>query len=190
MKTIDCTGMQCPIPVTKIKEYFDSIGEGEAVVVVDNEIANVNVINYAIDHGYKYESVKSNNEYEIIIEKRGCLEVVEDRKEISIVITSNKIGEDNNRLGQKLMEEYIDTLSEEYKLPSNIIFMNDGVKLLVKESKVIEEIHLLEEKGVKIYASDTSLNDFKLINKLIVGKIVDMSFIIDVMNNSDNVIKL
>ena len=105
MKTIDCTGMQCPIPVTKIKEYFDSIGEGEAVVVVDNEIANVNVMNYAMDHGYKYESIEVCNGYEIIIEKRGCLEVIEDRKEISIVITSNKIGEDNNRLGEKLMEE-------------------------------------------------------------------------------------
>ena len=68
--------------------------------------------------------------------------------------------------------------------------MNEGVKLLVNGSKVIEGINLLEEKGVKIYVSDTSLDNLNLKNELLFGNIIDLSFIIDVMNNSDNVIKI
>lgn len=190
MKTIDCTGMQCPIPVTKIKKYFDSIGEGEAVVIVDNEIANSNVVNYAMEQGYKVESKESLGGYSVIIEKRGCLEVIEDRRNITIMITASKIGEDNDNLGQKLMEEYIDVLSEEYKLPSNIIFLNNGIKLLIKGSNVIEGIKLLEEKGVNIYASDTSLKTLGVLDEVLIGKVISMSGIIEIINESDNVIKL
>lgn len=41
MKKIDCLGMACPMPVINTKKYFDSIEEGVAEVLVDNEVAKI-----------------------------------------------------------------------------------------------------------------------------------------------------
>ena len=43
MKKIDCLGMACPMPVINTKKYFDSIEEGVAEVLVDNEVAKNNI---------------------------------------------------------------------------------------------------------------------------------------------------
>ena len=191
MREIDCTGLQCPIPVGKIKRYFDSIGEGDAIVYVDNEIANGNIIKYAMGQGYHVESnINLDGNYEIIIEKRGCLEILEEIKKIVIVITSDKLGEGNDKLGDSLMTSYFDSLSEEENLPTKIIFLNGGVKLICRGSKVIEGIHILQEKGVKIYASKKCLQTFNLSNELLIGKEIDMTRIVEIMNSADNVIKL
>lgn len=190
MKKIDCTGLQCPTPVSKVKKYFDSIGEGEAIVLLDNEIASGNVTRYAMSHGYHVESIEKGSIYELVIEKRGCLEILEDNKKTSILISSDKFGEGNDSVGDTLMIEYIDVLSEEDRLPNDIIFANSGVKLLCEGSKVIEGIKLLEEKRVKIYCSASCLKDYNIDDKLLVGKRVDMSEIVDIMNRAENFIKL
>jgi selenium metabolism protein YedF len=173
-----------------VKKYFDSIGEGEAIVLLDNEIANGNVTRYAMSHGYHVESIEKNNMYELVIEKRGCLEILEENKKISILISSDKLGEGNERVGDTLMMRYIDVLSEEEKLPTALIFLNSGVRLLCEGSKVVEGIKLLEEKRVKIYCSMTCLKDYKLDDKLLVGKRVDMTDIVEIMNTAENLIKL
>ncbi|MDS0528106.1 sulfurtransferase-like selenium metabolism protein YedF [Clostridium sp. SHJSY1] len=190
MKKIDCTGLQCPTPVTKVKKYFDSIGEGEAIVLLDNEIANGNVTRYAMNHGYHVESMEKGSVYEVIIEKRGCLEILEENKETSILISSDKFGDGNDKVGDTLMMKYIDVISEEDQLPNSLIFVNSGVKLVSEGSKVIEGIRLLEEKGVKIYCSETCLKDYKLDDKLLIGKRVDMTKIVDIMNKAENFIRL
>jgi selenium metabolism protein YedF len=190
MKKIDCTGLQCPTPVSKVKKYFDSIGEGEAIVLLDNEIASGNVTRYAMSHGYHVESMEMNGMHELVIEKRGCLEILEDNKKTSILISSEKFGEGSDKVGDTLMMKYIDVLSEEDRLPTALIFANSGVKLLCEGSKVIEGIKLLEEKRVKIYCSETCLKDYKIDDKLLVGKRVDMTDIVDIMNKAENFIKL
>lgn len=191
MKEIDCRGIQCSVPpVEKIKKYFDSIGEGEAIVFVDDKIAEGIITQYAMKQGYQVDSREiKNGGYEVIIQKRGCLEVLES-KEIVVLITTDKLGEGDDVLGKKLMISYIDTLSEEDKVPKAIIFLNSGVKLVTEGSKIIEGIKLLEEKGVKIFVSKMSLDSYGLQDKLLVGNMVDMSSIVTMMNSSDDLIKL
>lgn len=190
MKRIDCKGLHCPIPVKRVKKYFDSIGEGEAIVFVDNEIAQSNVIKYAMSQGYQVNTKEINSGYEIIIGKRGCLEVLEEAKEISILITSDKFGQGNDKLGENLMISYFDTLSEEDRVPTNIVFLNGGVKLVTEGSKVIECLNLLKEKNVNIYVSKKCLESFELEDKLLIGKVIDMGMIVEIMNTSDDLIKL
>lgn len=190
MRKINCRGLRCPRPVDLVKKYFDSIGEGDATVYVDNEVANDNILRYGMSQGYHVESEEIDEGYELTIEKRGCLEVLEEEKEIVILVTSDKFGEGNEKLGRRLMTSYFDTLSEEDKLPKKIIFINGGIKLISEGSEVLEGIKLLVEKGVEIYASRVCVDEYDLRDKILFGKNIDMSEIIEFMNDSEQVIKI
>ena len=90
--------------------------------------------------------------------------------------------------GQYIEEEPHE--GEEFGLPKKIIFLNSGVKLLSEDSKVIEGIRLLIEKGVKIYSSSMCIDHYDLRSKVLVGTKIDMSEIVDIMNEADQLIKI
>ena len=69
MKKIDCLGMACPMPVINTKKYFDSIEEGIAEVLVDNEVAKNNICKYAEGFGYNFDASEKEGNYIIKIEK-------------------------------------------------------------------------------------------------------------------------
>ena len=190
MKRIDCRGIEGPKVIKKVKKYFDSIGEGEATVRVDNDIANSNITKYAMTQGYHVDSQEVGDEFKLTIEKRGCLEVLEEDKNYVVIISTDMLGKGDEELGKKLMISYLDTISEEFRLPKKIIFLNSGVKLLSEESKVIEGIKLLIEKGVKIYSSSMCIDHYDLRNKVLVGIKIDMNEIVDIMNEADQLIKI
>lgn len=189
MKRIDCSGLQSNKSIKKIKKYFDTIGEGDAIVFVDSELANDNVIKYANSQGYSTESTIKDNGFEIIIEKRGCLEVIEE-KEFIVLITTDKLGEGNDKLGKNLMVSYFDALSEGETIPTKVIFLNGGVRLVCQNSDILDGMNLLKDKGVKIYVSEASLRSYGLEEKLAIGTVIDMGLIVEIMNNADEVIKL
>ena len=190
MKRIDCRGIEGPKVIKKVKKYFDSIGEGEATVRVDNDIANSNITKYAMTQGYHVDSQEVGDEFNLTIEKRGCLEVLEEDKNYVVIISTDMLGKGDEELGKKLMISYLDTISEEFRLPKKIIFLNSGVKLLSEDSKVIEGIRLLIEKGVKIYSSSMCIDYYDLRSKVLVGTKIDMSEIVDIMNEADQLIKI
>lgn len=190
MREIDCRGLECPKPIIKVKKYFDSIGEGEANVIVDNEIALNNVTKFAVGSGYQVESNEVLGGYQILIEKRGCLAIEEDKKNIVILITSDEFGNGDEKLGKTLMKSYFYALSENEELPSKIFFINSGVKLATKTSEVIDSIQSLIEMGVSIYSCGTCLDFYNLKEELAVGEITNMYTIVEAMNKCDNLIKL
>lgn len=191
MRKINCRGLICPEPSIKTKRYFDSIGEGDAIVIVDNEISNSNVYKYAMSQGYQVESTKIDEEhYELMIEKRGCLEVLEEECNKVILVSSDKLGLGNDELGKILMKNYFLALAEEEREPQKIIFLNSGVKLLKEDSEVIDEIKVLYEKDIKILCSGTCIDFYKIRNDIAIGEITNMYDIVEVMNECDNLIKI
>lgn len=191
MRRIDCRGIEGPKIINRIKKYFDSIGEGEAEVKVDDECGLTNIYKYAQTQGYHIHSEDNQGEiYKVTIEKRGCLEILEGNKNSLVIISTDRLGKGDDELGRKLMISYVDTISEEYRLPKRIIFLNSGVKLLAEDSKVIEGIKLLIEKGVEIYVSDICVDHYDLRTKVLVGTKVDMSSIVDMMNEAEHLIKI
>ena len=92
MKEIDCRGLSYLRIIREIKKYFNSIGEGEAIVLVNSELGRSNVIRYAIHKGYQVEQENEENRFRIKVEKRGCLEVEEEENIFSILVTCDKIG--------------------------------------------------------------------------------------------------
>lgn len=189
MKEIDCRGFAYLQIIREMKKYFNSIGEGEAIVLVADELERSNVIRYAAHKGYHVEQ-EEENKFVLKIEKRGCLELEEEENIYSILITSDKLGESDNELGQILMKEYFELLNECEELPKQILFLNSAVKLFRKESRVLEEIIMLQKKGVSILLNDTSIKYYNLEHEITFGEIISMYDMLIVMKRSKKLIKL
>lgn len=190
MKEINCNRLKSTVSLNRVRKYFNSIGEGEAIVFVDDEISSGNIIKYAMGKGYQVESEELEVGFEITIEKRGCLEVIEEPKDLVVLVTTNRFGQGDDILGENLMISYFDALIEEDRIPTKLVFLNGGVKLVSEGSRVIESIKLLNEMGAKIYVSKMSMEAYKLEDMLLIGEIVQMGSIVEFMNCADDVIKL
>ncbi|HBC96461.1 MAG TPA: sulfurtransferase-like selenium metabolism protein YedF [Clostridium sp.] len=189
---IDCKGLKCPQPVINTKKYFDSIKEGTATVIVDNDVAKNNLLKFAKGSGFDSAAKQKDNLYYITITKNSdsCESVDFKSKKLTIVISSNKLGVGNDELGTTLMKSYLYALTESSNLPADLIFLNGGVKLTTEGSDSLDNLKALEKKGVHIYSCGTCLDFYGLKEKLAVGEITNMYTIVEKMNSSDNTIKL
>lgn len=190
MKKIDCRGLSYLKIIREIKKYFNTIGEGEAIVTVNNELERSNVIRFATHQGYQIEEDYEENRFLIHLEKRGCLEIEEAEKLFSILVTTDELGVGDSKLGKILMKDYFEALNECDKLPKEILFLNSGVKLFDKDCEVLEEIRMLHKKGVAILINDTSLEYYNLKEDITFGEITGMYDIVITIEKSKNLIKL
>ncbi len=63
-----------------------------------------------------------------------------------LVIPDEFMGRGDPELGGILMRAFFHTLGEIQPLPDTIIFFNNGVKLVVEGSKVLDDLHLLKDR--------------------------------------------
>ncbi|MBL4938414.1 sulfurtransferase-like selenium metabolism protein YedF [Clostridium sp. YIM B02515] len=192
MNIIDCKGLKCPQPVINTKKYFDSIENGEAEVVVDNEVAKNNISKFCNSNGFKFNVEEKEGLYHIKIAKENVsCEVMDfEKNSLVILIGTDKLGNGDDTLGATLMKSYLYALSESDKLPTDLLFLNSGVKLVAEGSEVLDSLNKLKERGVNIASCGVCLDFYKLKEKLSVGEITNMYTIIEKMNTADNTIKL
>ena len=106
-------------------------------------------------------------------------------KEKVIIIQSEGIGRDDERLGSLLMANFLRLLGENEDKPGSMIFWNAGVRLTCEGSEVIDFLKKLEEQGVEILVCTTCLEYFNLEAKLLVGKPTTMFKSIQSIMNHD-----
>ena len=83
------------------------------------------------------------------------------------------------------------TLSESENIPSYVLFMNEGVKLVTGvEPQIVENLNTLIEKGAKVLVCGTCLNFYGLTDELKVGTVSNMYDILGAMQEVSKVIKL
>lgn len=107
-----------------------------------------------------------------------------------ILITKEGMGSAEITLQQKLLNTYFKLLIENDSLPAAICFYTDGVKLVVEDSPILENLIELEQKGVRLIICSTCLNYFGLSEKVRVGIVGGMSDIIEAQIKADKVITL
>ncbi len=192
---IDCRGLNCPIPVVNTKKYFDALESGIGVTVVDNEVAKNNVVKFAQGNGFNYEiEEREGNIYYITITK-GEVKVEElnlknsnEKEEIfTIVIGSDKLGNGDDELGTALIKSYLFALSEAEVIPTNLVFLNAGVKLVVEGALTLDSLKRLVERGVNIQSCGLCLDFYGLKENLAVGEISNMYAIIEMMNKGKTI---
>lgn len=107
-----------------------------------------------------------------------------------ILITSNGMGNADERLQQLLFGKYIELLLQNTHLPAALCFYTEGVKLVCEGSPVIEQLRDLESRGVRLIVCSTCLNYFELTGKVQVGIVGGMGDILEAQIKADKVITL
>lgn len=198
-KEVDARGMNYPLAVIHTKKALETIGEGKVTTIVDSEVVKENISNFAKSMDLKVNIQESKGNYYIDIFKEHTINKMSsmdiqydtgDKKDLVILITKDRLGEGSEELGKILMKGYIYTLTEVNPLPKILIFLNSGVNLAVEGSQVIDYLINLERKGVEIICCGTSLDYFKVKNKLMVGGIGSMYKIIEKLNHAKSTISL
>lgn len=190
---IDCKGLNCPLPVVNTKKHFETLQEGTATTIVDNEIAKKNVIKLAEKMGCEYKVEEKEGLFYIEInkvKKENDDKVVESSKKLAIVVGKDELGDGEEELGKILIKSYFFALSESEIIPDELIFFNSGVKLTIEGAATVESIKKLEERGTKIQVCGTCLDFYNIKEKLEVGEISNMYSIVESMNSSDKIINL
>ncbi|UWG98101.1 sulfurtransferase-like selenium metabolism protein YedF [Dehalobacter sp. DCM] len=107
-----------------------------------------------------------------------------------LLISGKGFGKGEAVLGEKLMYSYLYSLSEGDNLPSHILFLNEGVKLVTEEAPVLHTLKTLVEKGVTLYACGICLDYYNLKDQVKVGEIGNMYLNMDLMAQADKVITI
>ena len=103
---------------------------------------------------------------------------------------NDRLGRGDDDLGTKLMINYIRTLKEMGRDLWRIILVNNGVKLTVASSPVLEELQSYADSGVAVLACGTCLQHFNLKEEQAVGEATNMVDIVTATQVAEKVITL
>lgn len=113
------------------------------------------------------------------------------QKKTVFIFSSYGMGHtENAELKVKLARKFLALIADADPLPSQICFYTDGVKLCTTGSPVLEELGLLERKGVELVLCSTCLETFGLQDQVAVGIVGGMGDIITAMMSADNAVNL
>ncbi len=113
---------------------------------------------------------------------------MEINKEFVLVITSATLGEGEPDLGGKLAESFFKVLSDSERVPAQVIFINSGIFLTTEGSPIVDSLKTLEKQGTEVVSCTTCLNYLDRVDKILVGRSVDMKDTVDAITNHDRVV--
>ena len=115
--------------------------------------------------------------------------IPDSRNHKIVVISSGRMGEGNDELGEVLMKGFIYALTQQDELPETILFYNGGAPFTCEGSPALEDLKQLEAQGVEILTCGTCLNYYGLSEKLKIGDVTNMYVIAEKMMQADSIIK-
>ncbi|MFV0439650.1 MAG: sulfurtransferase-like selenium metabolism protein YedF [Desulfopila sp.] len=201
MKTIDARGLACPAPVLLVKEAVDVGQATEMTVLVDNEPARENVARFLGSRSYKVTVDTDGSTFTLTASGTGAGEVAQPvqpaaeandatHQKIVVLVATDRIGNGDDELGQKLMVSYIKTLKEMGPDLWQLIFLNGGVRLSLRSSPVLSELQAYERDGIIVLACGTCLEHFGLTRDKAVGETTNMLDIVTACQLADKVVSL
>ena len=201
MKALDCTGLNCPEPVLRTKAHLEKNSQDAFIVVVDNEASRENVLRFGRSQGCEVNAeTAADGSFAVTLVPGDNSKSKEDfhpddyscdlpaAGNLIYVFPSDSMGRGSSELGWALLQTYVTTIAEVSPLPSHILLYNGGVKLVATESKALEALQKLEEKGVVIWSCGTCLEFFKLEDARRVGSITNMYDIMSTMASAGKVV--
>ena len=198
MREIDARGLACPAPVLQTKSVLEETTPHSVAVLVDNPAAQQNVQRFLESQGFQTALEQKGADYlvtgtcgaqpAVISEPEGELKA--DARKIMVLCATDRIGFGDDGLGLKLMVNFLRTLKEMGPDLWRLVFVNNGVKLAVEGSEVLQDLKAYEEAGLKILVCGTCLNHFELLERKQVGETTNMLDIVTAMQLADKVISI
>ena len=119
------------------------------------------------------------------------IEVFKSHKQkILVLAATDRVGFGDDELGKKLMISFIKTIKEMGDELWRLIFVNNGVKLTIEGSALLEDLLEYQSSGLKILVCGTCLTHFNLMDAKRVGETTNMLDIVTAMQLADKVIKI
>jgi selenium metabolism protein YedF len=203
MRTVDTSGQLCPAPVIAAKKALKETENGESfILITDNKTSYNNLLRFFSDNKTEVTSESENGVWRLTVkktteansptspEKYCSTETPHFQKgDFVVVISSDRMGEGDNDLGELLMGNFIKALKDLERLPERILFYNKGVTLATIDSPLLGHLKQLEKMGVEIQLCGTCVAHYKLNEKLGVGILSNMYTIAEIMSSAGKVIK-
>jgi selenium metabolism protein YedF len=198
MKEIDARGLACPAPVLQTKATLQEDNPAGVRVVVDNAAAQQNVQRFLESQGFQTALEQNAADYVVIgscdpaasVQPHPDPAPSTEAKKIMVMCATDRMGYGDDVLGLKLMINFLRTLKEMGDELWRLVFVNNGVKLTIEGSEVLEDLKAYEAAGLNILVCGTCLDHFKLLDKKQVGETTNMLDIVTAMQLSDRVINL
>ena len=195
MKQIDARKKACPLPVVMAKEAMET--EEQVQALVDNFIAVQNIEKMARVKGYLCSYAAQGEGYAVILSKSQELPKPESKPLAScsctsdyvVVINKEGMGQGDPLLSRKLLSTFFFALTKQDLLPSVILFYNQGAYYTCEGSPLLEDLKVLEEKGVRILTCGTCLDFYGLKEKLVIGGVSNMYEIVETMAAAGKVVE-
>jgi selenium metabolism protein YedF len=198
MKEIDARGLACPAPVLQTKAALQEEKPDIVRVVVDNAASQQNVQRFLESQGFQTVLEQEAADYVIIgscdslpsAQPQPAPMPLEDVKKIMVMCATDRMGFGDDTLGLKLMVNFLRTLREMGSELWRLVFVNNGVKLTIDGSDVLDDLKALEDGGLMILVCGTCLDHFSLLERKQVGETTNMLDIVTAMQLADRVISL
>ena len=199
MKEIDARGLACPAPVLQTKAALQEEKPTGVRIVVDNAASQQNVQRFLESQGFQTKLEQNGADYLVIGTCDTALQPQvqppaekpsDDLKKIMVMCATDRIGFGDDDLGLALMVNFLRTLKEMGDELWRLVFVNNGVKLTIDGSEVLEDLRQYETDGLKIMVCGTCLNHFNLLERKQVGETTNMLDIVTAMQLADKVINI
>ena len=202
-KTLDARGLACPAPVLMTKDAVEKDRLNTVEVIVDNEAAKENVSRFLGSQQFSVSTAGEENNYKIFAQRQGymveTISKVEDspqptssgqKQKIMVLIATDRLGIGDDELGKKLIISFIKTLREMGDELWRLVLVNNGVKLTIDGSPVLEDLVAYENDGLTILVCGTCLTHFGLLEAKKIGETTNMLDIVTAMQLADKVINI
>ena len=198
MKEIDARGLACPAPVLQTKAALQEENLDSVRVVVDNAASQQNVQRFLEFQGFQTALEQNGADYLVVgtcgteqqTQVQPSREMGADAKKIMVMCATDRIGFGDEELGLKLMVSFIKTLKEMGPELWRLVLVNNGVKLAIDGSEVLDDLKDFENNGLKILVCGTCLTHFGLLEAKKVGETTNMLDIVTAMQLADKVINI
>ena len=194
---IDARGKQCPIPVIMAKKELDSNVQ-DVEILVDGQTQVDNLARLGDTLGRPITAEPFEGKFLVKFAngdtKKAEFDVNSCATNNTYAVFFNKdaIGTNEGELGGNLAKMAILTLSESEQLPTYVLFMNEGVKLVAGNcpQQNVDSLNAMIEKGTKVLVCGTCLNFYGIKEELKVGTVSNMYDILGAMQEVGKTIKL
>jgi selenium metabolism protein YedF len=196
---LDCRGLACPAPVLHTKQKIEKENLSEIRVIVDNQAAKENVSRFLGTQKFEVAVEQRGPDY-YVSGKRGTGATVSEppaaprpdteKRKIMVMIATDRMGYGDDTLGKLLLINFIKTLAEMGDELWRLVFVNNGVRLTIDGSEVLDVLKGYENEGLTILVCGTCLNHFNLLEKKEVGVTTNMLDIVTAMQLADKVINM
>jgi selenium metabolism protein YedF len=202
-KTLDARGLACPAPVLMTKDAVEKDKLGSVEVIVDNEAAKENVSRFLGAQQFSVTTAEEGNDYKICAQHQGYMmgtiskpddspqpKASEQKQKIMVLIATDRLGNGDDELGKKLIISFIKTIKEMGDELWRLVLVNNGVKLTIDGSPVLEDLVAYENDGLTILVCGTCLTHFGLVEAKGIGETTNMLDIVTAMQLADKVINI